>query len=95
MDNIVLPINVQLNSNIDNNTLSLELSCSDLRGIPIDTSCNITIDDEIMLAEEIVNGLLSKSIDISMLDDGEHILCVDICAGESSKQKTVKKKIMV
>ena len=95
VDTLVLPINAQLDTCINDNDLSIKLSCNDLRNMPVNTGCNILIDDDIVLTDDIVNGVLSAKIDISMLKSGEHMLILDIHAGKTTKQMTLKKRMGV
>ena len=95
VDTLVLPIKTQIDTGVTDNILSVKLSCKDLRGMPINTDCNIFIDEEKMLSGFITNGLLSVNIDINMINNGEHILRIDICASKTSKPMILRKKVVV
>ena len=93
--NPLIPIAVQNSVTIENNQLSLFIKCTDLRRMPVNTNCVLSIDGVNVSEFVLKNGQTKFKYDASDLEKGEHQISILVENTNITKAKKVVKTITI
>ena len=87
-DDFIVPINRRISRFlVSNGKLHIKIKYTDLKHLPVNSTCVISVDNE-KIDEVNINGLLKRSYDVS---DGEHLVEVSLKASKTTKPNVFKK----
>ena len=94
--NILIPVKINVDAmQINDNNLVVNVTCKDIRNVPVESSCKFFIDEEIIAQLELQDGNISFNGDVSNLEEGVHELKIRLEQSKQTKARIIKKQFNI
>ncbi len=88
-----VPVSLKIQKiEVEDNNLSVELYCEDLRKIPVNSTVNFSVDGKSIKREDMIDGRCKLNYLIENYSSNEHVLEISLYETSTSKAKILKKK---
>lgn len=90
---VLIPVKINVNQfEQADNKLTVDVSCRDIRNLPVDSTLKFYIDDELLCERELMQGRCICSLSVEYLNVGSHILKIRLEESESTKARVITKE---
>ncbi|MBQ6443474.1 MAG: hypothetical protein IJJ11_02200 [Methanosphaera sp.] len=90
---VLIPVKINVNQfERADNKLTVDVSCRDIRNLPVYSTLKFYIDDELLCERELMQGRCICSLNVEDLNVGSHILKIRLEESESTKARVITKE---